>query len=76
MSHATEPEAPRLRCRVFRGLPKELEEDVNKFLETTPCVIRHMAQSEAQGHVSLTILYEPVAPSRPRGQAPAERAGP
>ncbi len=26
-----------LRCVVLRGLPKELEEQVNKFLETT-CV--------------------------------------
>ena len=25
-----------MRCQVFRGLPKELEEEVNKFLEVTP----------------------------------------
>lgn len=46
-----------LRCVVFRGLPKELEEQVNKFLATTPCEIVHVLQSEAAGHVSLTILY-------------------
>ena len=34
----------RLRCVVFRGLPKELEEEVNKFLEATPCEVHHLLQ--------------------------------
>ena len=34
-----------LRCHVFRGLPKELEEEVNKFLEVTPC---HVAARGAE----------------------------
>ena len=49
-----------LRCMVFRGLVKEAEEDVNKFLESHPgiCVI-HMSQSESSdGHISLTMLVE------------------
>jgi hypothetical protein len=46
-----------LRCVVLRGLPKELEEQVNKFLSTTPCRIEHILQSEADAHVTLTILY-------------------
>ena len=46
-----------LRCVVLRGLPKELEEQVNKFLATTPCHIEHVLQSEADGHLSLTIIY-------------------
>ncbi len=46
-----------LRCHVFRGLPKELEEEVNKFLEATPCQIQHVVQSESDNHVTLTMLY-------------------
>ena len=53
----TEESPERLKCMVFRGLPKELEEDVNKFLECTPCTIRHVMQSENDGHVTLTLLY-------------------
>jgi hypothetical protein len=49
-----------LRCHVFRGLPKELEEDLNKFLEATPCVVHHVVQSESANHVTLTLLYEVV----------------
>ena len=48
----------RLRVMVFRGLPKELEEEVSKFLEVTPCQIHHVVQSESADHVTLTILYE------------------
>ncbi len=50
-----------LRCHVFRGLPKELEEEVNKFLEVTPCRVHHVVQSESQNHVTLTMVYEIVA---------------
>ena len=46
------------RCVVFRGLPKELEEDVQKFLESTLCQIQHVVQSESGDHVTLTIFYE------------------
>jgi hypothetical protein len=46
-----------LQCVVLRGLPKELEEQVNKFLSTTPCTIEHVLQSESGDHVSLTIFY-------------------
>jgi hypothetical protein len=52
----------RLRCHVFRGLPKELEEEVNKFLEVTPCHVHHVVQSESQNHVTLTMIYEVAAP--------------
>jgi hypothetical protein len=47
-----------LRCAVFRGLPKELEEEINKFLETTPCHVHFISQSESANHVTATILYE------------------
>ena len=46
-----------LRCHVFRGLPKELEEEVNKFLEQTSCLVHHVVQSESQNHVTLTMIY-------------------
>ncbi len=52
-----------LRCRVFRGLPKELEEDVSKFLEATPCQIHYVVQSESVDHVTLTIFYDQDLPS-------------
>ena len=53
-----------LRCRVFRGLPKEVEEDVNKFLEVSPCHIQHVVQSESENHVTITMFFEIV----PRGE--------
>ena len=46
-----------LRCQVFRGLPKEIEEEVNKFLESTPCEIHHVVQSESTNHVTITIFF-------------------
>jgi hypothetical protein len=49
-----------LRCVVLRGLPKELEEEINKFLEMTPCHVHFISQSESGDHVSLTIFYEPI----------------
>ncbi len=48
-----------LRCMVFRGLPKEVEEDVNKFLEATSVQVCHVVQSESGDHVTLTVFYEP-----------------
>ena len=50
-----------LRCVVFRALPKELEEEVNKFLEAHPGTIQMVTQSESEDHLSLTIFYEPDA---------------
>ncbi len=47
-----------LQCVVFRGLSKELEEEVNKFLESTSCTIHYVVQSESADHLSLTIFYE------------------
>ena len=47
-----------LRCIVFRGLPKEVEEEVNKFLESTPVQLQQILQSESGDHVTLTIFYE------------------
>jgi hypothetical protein len=46
-----------LLCKVIRGLPKEVEEEANKFLESIPCQIHHVVQSESSDHVTLTIFY-------------------
>jgi len=47
-----------LRARVFRGLVKEVEEDINKFLASCDVRLLHMAQSESGDHVSVTLLFE------------------
>ena len=47
-----------LRCRVFRGLVKEAEEDINKFLSSHEVRVLHMAQSESGDHVSVTLIFE------------------
>ena len=51
-----------LRCRVFRGLVKEAEEDINKFLSSHEVRVLHMAQSESGVHVSVTLIVEEPEP--------------
>ena len=41
---------------------KEVEEDVNKFLETHPVRILHVAQSESGDHMSLTLIVDEPEP--------------
>ena len=47
-----------LRCLVFRGLVKEAEEEINKYLSTHDVRVLHMAQSETGDHISVTILVD------------------
>jgi hypothetical protein len=47
-----------LRARVFRGLVKEVEEDINKFLSSQDVRLLHMAQSESGDHVSVTLIFD------------------
>ena len=47
-----------LRCLVFRGLVKEAEEEINKFLSTHEVRVLHMAQSETGDHISVTLIVE------------------
>ena len=47
-----------LRARVFRGLVKEVEEDINKFLSCQDVRLLHMAQSESGDHVSVTLIFD------------------
>ena len=52
-----------LRAIVVRGLAKEVEEDLNKFLASRTAVeIVHMGQSESGDHITVTLIVEePVA---------------
>lgn len=51
-----------VRVQLFRGLPKEVEEDANKFLQAHEVRILHIAQSESGDHVSLTLIVEEPEP--------------
>lgn len=51
-----------LRCLVVRGLPKEVEEEINKFLSTTLVRVDYVSQSESGDHITVTLLYEPIVP--------------
>jgi hypothetical protein len=50
-----------LRCLVVRGLVKEVEEDINKFLGAHDVNVLHMTQSENGEYISITLLYEEPA---------------
>jgi hypothetical protein len=47
-----------LRCCVFRGLVKEAEEEINKYLSTHEVRVLHMAQSETGDHISVTLIVD------------------
>ncbi|HTY19456.1 MAG TPA: hypothetical protein VMH82_17150 [Myxococcota bacterium] len=52
-----------LRAVVVRGLAKEVEEDLNKFLAARPGVtVVHMGQSESGDHITVTLLVEEPDP--------------
>lgn len=51
-----------LRCIVVRGLVKEVEEEMNKFLSTHEVRVLHMTQSETGNHISITLIVEEPDP--------------
>jgi len=51
-----------LRVRIFRGLVKEAEEDINKFLMTHEVRVLQIAQSESGNHISVTMLVDDPDP--------------
>jgi hypothetical protein len=52
-----------LRAIVVRGLAKEVEEELNKFLAARPGVeIVHMGQSESGDHITVTLVVEEPVP--------------
>jgi hypothetical protein len=71
------------RCLIVRGLVKEVEEEVNKFLATHEVRVQQIAQSENSDHICLTLLFEysesasrpAIDPGAPRKQSrPDERS--
>jgi hypothetical protein len=51
-----------VRCLVVRGLVKEVEEEINKFLQAREVNVLHMAQSEHGEYLSVTLIYEELEP--------------
>jgi hypothetical protein len=45
-------------CRVFRGLVKEVEEEINHFLSAAPVRVLQMAQSETGDHITVTLIVD------------------
>ena len=54
-----------LRSCVVRGLPKEVQEEIDKFLEARPAArVLHLGQSESGDHISITLIIdEPDGPA-------------
>ncbi len=51
-----------LRCVVVRGLVREVEEDLNKFLSANEVRVLHMTQSETGNHITLTLIVDDMQP--------------
>ncbi len=51
-----------LRCVVVRGLVKEVEEELNKFLSSHEVRVLHMAQSETGDHISISLIVDEPDP--------------
>ena len=49
-----------LGCRVFRGLVREVEEEINRFLSTANVRVLQLAQSETGDHVTVTLIVDPA----------------
>jgi hypothetical protein len=45
-------------CRVFRGLVKEVEEEVNHFLSAENVHVLQLAQSETGDHITVTLIVD------------------
>jgi hypothetical protein len=53
----------RLQSLVIRGLAKEVEEDLNKFLASRPAIhIVYMGQSESGDHITVVLIYDDTDP--------------
>ena len=55
-------------CRVFRGLVKEVEEEINRFLSTANVRVLQMAQSETGDHITVTLIVDPAEGSGEDGR--------
>jgi hypothetical protein len=45
-------------CRVFRGLVREVEEEINRFLSTANVRVLQLAQSETGDHITVTVIVD------------------
>ncbi len=45
-------------CRVFRGLVKEVEEEINRFLSSADVRVLQLAQSETGDHITVTLIVD------------------
>jgi len=52
-----------LQCFILRGLVKEVEEDLNKFLDSHDANILHMAQSAHGEYITVTLIYQELEPT-------------
>lgn len=50
------------RCIVVRGLVREVEEELNKFLSTNDVRVLHMTQSETGNHITVTLVVDDMQP--------------
>ncbi len=50
-------------CRVFRGLVKEVEEEINRFLSTASARVLQLAQSETGDHITVSLIVDPAEDS-------------
>jgi len=55
-------------CRVFRGLVKEVEEEINLFLSTENVHVLQLAQSETGDHITVTLIVDPSDGSGEEGR--------
>ena len=46
-------------CRVFRGLVREVEEEINRFLSDANVRVLQLAQSETGDHITVTLIVDP-----------------
>ena len=47
-------------CRVFRGLVRDVEEEINQFLSAANVHVLQLAQSETGDHITVTLIVDPV----------------
>ena len=45
-------------CRVFRGLVREVEEEINQFLSAANVRVLQLAQSETGDHITVTLIVD------------------
>jgi hypothetical protein len=45
-------------CRVFRGLVREVEEEINQFLSAANVRVLQLAQSETGDHITVTVIID------------------